>query len=147
MIRIEPFSDGNVPDLLRWFANPANRRFQITKLIDKEKARKLITSTPTKKVYCIKLDRQPIGYCMLKRLDSLPEVGINIDQPHWGKGYGKEALKLLEQEAKQLGIAKLYLRVFRDNLRAIRLYENAGYIDSAELQDSDGRMRCMEKIL
>lgn len=145
MIAIEPFSQTNIPDLLRWFANPDNRRFQITKLINEEKAKKLVTSTQIKKVFCIKLDGQPIGYCILKRLDSLPEIGINLDQPHWGKGYGHQSLILLEMEAKKLGIRKLYLRVFLDNLRAIRLYEKMGYLNSTELQDDDQRMRCMEK--
>ena len=145
MIAIGPFSQDNIPDLLRWFANPDNRRFQLTKLIDEEKAKKFITSTQTKKVYCIKLDEQPIGYCMLKQLDSLPEIGIHLDQPYWGKGYGHQSLLLLEMEAKKLDIRKLYLRVFRDNLRAIQLYEKMGYVNSTKLQDDDQRMRCMEK--
>jgi RimJ/RimL family protein N-acetyltransferase len=45
-----------------------------------------------------------------------------------GKGYGTEALKLLEDYAfGVLGLERLELDVYADNVRAIRCYEKAGF--------------------
>ena len=53
---------------------------------------------------------------------------FEIDEVHRGKGYGKEALILLEAHAKSLGINKLGLRVFGHNENAYALYKKMGYI-------------------
>ena len=46
-----------------------------------------------------------------------------------GKGYGTEALKLLEDYAfNVLGLERLQLDVYADNARAIRCYEKAGFV-------------------
>jgi RimJ/RimL family protein N-acetyltransferase len=127
MIELEIFKKNNLPDLLLWFSNQNNRRFQITKKINLVKAKKLIKTDDRKIVYCIKLNNKAIGYCMLKNLQNQPEIGINIDENYWGKGYGKQVLIILESKVRKLNYRKLSLWVFKDNLRAINLYRNAGY--------------------
>lgn len=130
MITIKQFNNKDVDCILRWFSNENNRKFQKTKKIDLEGAYKLITSSNDKIVYCIFLDDQPIGYAMLKGLPEKASAGITIDEPFWGNGYGFEAMKLLETEAKNMGCRKLSLMVHKDNQRALNLYKKLGYFDT-----------------
>ena len=57
------------------------------------------------------------------------EYGISIGEPdEWGKGYGTEACRLiLDWGFNRLNLNSIYLRVFSDNLRGVRSYENAGF--------------------
>jgi RimJ/RimL family protein N-acetyltransferase len=130
MITIKKFKNEDVDYILRWFANGNNRKFQRTKIIDREGALKLVTSSADKIVYCIFLDQEPIGYAMIKGIPDKPQIGINIDEPFWGKGYGFEAMQLLEKEAKDKGCRKISLLVNEQNLRAINLYKKLNYTDT-----------------
>ena len=55
--------------------------------------------------------------------------GIAIGPPsRWGKGYGTEACMLTMRFAfKELGMEKVYLRVYEGNDRGRRAYEKAGF--------------------
>ncbi|WP_175987133.1 GNAT family N-acetyltransferase [Bacillus sp. Marseille-Q1617] len=52
---------------------------------------------------------------------------IRILEEHQGKGYGKEAMKEIEEKAKQIGVNKIGLHVFGHNKIARGLYEKIGY--------------------
>ncbi|XXM70585.1 GNAT family N-acetyltransferase [Lysinibacillus sphaericus] len=60
-----------------------------------------------------------------------PEKGfiydIRIQDEQQGKGYGKQAMKEIEEKAKQLGMNKIGLHVFGHNKIARGLYEKIGY--------------------
>ena len=131
MITIKKFKNEDVDYILRWFANGNNRKFQKTKTINREGALKLIASSDDKIVYGIFLDQELIGYAMLKGVPEKPQIGINIDEPFWGRGYGFEAMQRLEKEAKKKGCHKLSLLVDERNLRAINLYKKLNYIDTS----------------
>ncbi len=47
---------------------------------------------------------------------------------YWSQGYGREAVELcLGYAFDSLGLDEVYLRVYTDNRRAIRCYENCGF--------------------
>lgn len=50
-----------------------------------------------------------------------------IDKPYQNRGFGKQALFLIEEKAKKLGLAKLKLTVNAKNLPAIKIYNNADF--------------------
>ena len=52
---------------------------------------------------------------------------IEIFEKFRGQGHSKEVMKLLEKEAKQLGLVKIGLHVFGHNTVARNLYEKMGY--------------------
>ncbi|NES30182.1 GNAT family N-acetyltransferase [Micromonospora terminaliae] len=52
---------------------------------------------------------------------------IEIDEAHRGAGYGRALLAAVEDAVRSRGVGRLELNVFRDNARAIRLYETSGY--------------------
>ena len=56
------------------------------------------------------------------------EWGIVITASMQNKGYGKEALKRsVEYGFDELGLTRIYLGVYADNLRAIHVYESCGF--------------------
>lgn len=64
------------------------------------------------------------------------ELGIVIgEKSEWDKGYGAEAMTLLLRHGfETLNLHRLFLRVYADNVRAVRSYEKAGFV-------LDGRLR------
>jgi ribosomal protein S18 acetylase RimI-like enzyme len=60
-----------------------------------------------------------VPYCHL--------LDIRID-PDWrGRGFGRQAMRLLEREARQRGCAAIELNVFGSNAVARALYRAEGY--------------------
>ncbi len=57
------------------------------------------------------------------------ELRISIgEKAHWNQGYGSEAIReLLHVAYERIGLQRVYLRVKKDNYRAIRAYEKAGF--------------------
>ena len=51
-----------------------------------------------------------------------------IDEEYRGRGYGREAMELMEKHAKNNGVKKISLHVFGHNKQALSLYEKLGYI-------------------
>jgi len=70
-----------------------------------------------------------IGVCGIKNItDKDAEYfGYIGEKEYWGKGVGMSMIKHIEQEAIQLGLSSVYLRVWNGNTRAINLYRKMGY--------------------
>lgn len=68
--------------------------------------------------------------------DRSAEFGVFIgEKKYWQQGYGNEVTRLmLKHGFNNLNLHRIYLRVFETNPRAIRCYENVGFIH-------EGRMR------
>jgi ribosomal protein S18 acetylase RimI-like enzyme len=50
-----------------------------------------------------------------------------VEEPWRGRGLAGQAMLALEERARQLGLATLYLHVFADNPVARALYDKLGY--------------------
>jgi RimJ/RimL family protein N-acetyltransferase len=63
-------------------------------------------------------------------------VGIGLgERDYWGKGFGTDALRVLERYAfTELNLHRLSLTVFDYNPRAIRSYEKAGFIHEGRVR-------------
>ena len=72
-------------------------------------------------------DETPVGIGRLRHYlnDGLKvdggHIGYAISQPHRGKGYGKEILKLLLVEAKKLGIDEVHVGANKDNIKSNKI--------------------------
>jgi len=53
---------------------------------------------------------------------------IYIFEPFQGKGYGKQAMLALDEEARAMNVTKIGLHVFGQNNRAFELYKQMGYV-------------------
>ena len=76
--------------------------------------------------------RKPIGSVYFRDIDythNHAEFGIFIGEKVMrGKGYGKQSCRrFVEFGYAQLGLHKIYLRVFADNYLAINLYNSVGF--------------------
>ncbi|MFJ6418488.1 GNAT family N-acetyltransferase [Paeniglutamicibacter sp. NPDC091659] len=75
---------------------------------------------------------ESVGYLWIgPQLDSGPDkwwvLDIEIYEQYQRLGYGRQAMILAEQTAKQLGASELGLNVFGYNTSARALYESLGY--------------------
>jgi ribosomal protein S18 acetylase RimI-like enzyme len=52
---------------------------------------------------------------------------IEIDEAYRGRGYGKQAMLAIEEQARKLDLWSIGLHVFMHNTTAIGLYEKIGY--------------------
>lgn len=82
-----------------------------------------------------------IGTCQLHSIDFVSrsaELQIRIgDNSHQNKGYGKLALKqLISFGFKDLNLNRIFLHVFTDNLRAIKVYQALGFELEGELREA-----------
>ena len=60
--------------------------------------------------------------------DGAGELGIAITAAMQDKGYGTEAVRaMVEYGMDTLGLDRVFLKVFPDNARAIRVYEKCGF--------------------
>ncbi|MBN8582735.1 MAG: GNAT family N-acetyltransferase [Anaerolineae bacterium] len=66
------------------------------------------------------------------------ELGIMIgDKAEWNKGYGSEAMTLLLRHGfETLNLNRIALRVYSENVRAVRSYEKAGFILEGRLRQA-----------
>jgi UDP-4-amino-4,6-dideoxy-N-acetyl-beta-L-altrosamine N-acetyltransferase len=101
--------------------------------------------------YIILIDNLPIGSVYIRDIDythKKGEFGIFIGEKDFvGKGFGlsttKKMLKIAFDEIK---LHRVYLRVFTDNISAIKTYEKAGFAREGILKDTvliDGKFRDM----
>lgn len=83
----------------------------------------------------------PIGTCAFMNLDERnrhAELALVIgDKRYWNQGYGSRIMdQLLEWGFEGMNLNRLYLHVFANNPRAIRMYEKKGFV-------AEGRLRSM----
>ncbi|MCI1735378.1 MAG: GNAT family N-acetyltransferase [Bacilli bacterium] len=91
-----------------------------------------------------------VGYLIL-RLEG-PEAEIDelaIHQDQEGKGYGRYLLSAIETSLKEKGVCRLFLEARAKNVRANRLYQQAGYhcYRSRLNYYHDDTARCYQKEL
>jgi RimJ/RimL family protein N-acetyltransferase len=84
--------------------------------------------------FAIEVEGKCIGACCLfnpNATNQTCEVGIAIgDKDYWGRGFGREALRLLVTHAfRYLNYRKVWLRVHAANTRAIRAYRACGFVE------------------
>jgi RimJ/RimL family protein N-acetyltransferase len=102
--------------------------------------------------FCIlnKETKEPMGDINLfdsEEFNGLPEISIMIGEHHSGKGFGKEASKLLIDFAfKKMKVKEIYLSVYKDNLPAVALYEKLGFVTYGEIKDEHNREEYLMKI-
>jgi GNAT superfamily N-acetyltransferase len=87
-------------------------------------------------VFVVEADGEAVGQLWLADRDDLLErclfvYQIHIAEPHRGRGYGKAAMLLAEEEARRRGIDRIALNVFGRNTVARRLYRSIGYEENA----------------
>lgn len=71
--------------------------------------------------------------------DSAWIYGMEVDERHRGRGYGRALMLAAEDECRRRGLTSLGLNVFGGNDVAIRLYDSLGYAVTAQQMRKDVR--------
>ena len=139
MIKLRGFLESDFRFLNKWINDPDIIQFtNIYRPISEIESREWFDSIHKNKnsfIFAIALTENDeiIGTCGLYDYESVSgkaELRMKIgNKEYWNKGVGKTALnKLLEFGFSDVNLRKIWLRVFNDNERAIKLYEDAGFI-------------------
>lgn len=96
-----------------------------------------ICGYPGRDLYCAAVaGNEILGYGMLRGWDvgyAVPSLGIALLPFCFGSGLGKAMMFYLHSCARLRGAKRIRLKVYPDNLRAVRLYETLGYRFEKEL--------------
>ncbi|MDO8753457.1 MAG: GNAT family protein [Anaerolineales bacterium] len=93
-----------------------------------------------------------IGNCAvfgIEQVNRSAELGIMIgDKSEWNKGYGSEAMTLLVRHCfETLNLNRAFLRVYTENIRAVRSYEKAGFVLEGRLREAVYKIGKYEDVL
>lgn len=87
--------------------------------------------------YVLTEGSQVIGYAMLRGWDegyAVPSLGIALHPDARGSGLASPFMAFLHAAARRRGAPRVRLKVYRENARAVALYEALGY----EFEPTDG---------
>ncbi len=137
-VTLRPMTHADAPHLVRWANDPDFAWYQWARLpgrfADDAAARKWMDVFSERRgaVFVIEHERRPIGQANYRDLEAKAksaELGIGIGETAlWGKGLGREALRLLVRHlVDDLGLHRISLSVLAFNDRAIASYRAAGF--------------------
>jgi ribosomal protein S18 acetylase RimI-like enzyme len=92
---------------------------------------KIISSDSLDEYWIMCEDEQIVSYGILRGWDegfTIPSIGIAVSPNYRKFGFGKKMMLFLHSRAKERGASKIRLTVYKDNIKAIRLYNQLGYI-------------------
>ena len=101
-----------------------------------ELEKKWIENLPNREPYTVTLgienqEKEFVGFIQLKNIDYInrnAELAILIGEEHQGKSYGKLAAKeTLRFAFDSLNLNKIYVFTLKDNDRALKFFEKAGF--------------------
>jgi ribosomal protein S18 acetylase RimI-like enzyme len=89
-------------------------------------------------VYCAAIaGRRVLAYGMLRGWDAgfeVPSLGIAVRAEAQGTGLGRLVMAYLHTEARRRGAARIRLKVYPDNVKAVELYRSLGYAFGPDLE-------------
>lgn len=143
-LRLRPLQAVDVHLLLRWDDDTEVNALIGKKFDSQESAAEWysrLTHRADSLVLGIEVGGHLIGDMELEHISwraKTAELSICIgEREYWGRGYGAEAIGLLLDFCfGSLGLRRVYLRVYRHNLRAIKCYEKCGFRKEGVLRRS-----------
>jgi RimJ/RimL family protein N-acetyltransferase len=147
-INFSVFSTIFLEKSMHWLSDPEIKHLTNSPSISKDEQIKWFKTLKDKddyKIWGISCEQIPIGACGLKNIKNFDAEywGYIGDKKYWGKGIGHQILDRMEQEAKNLSIKSLWLKVQKDNERAIRAYLKMNY----SIEKDDNNSYTMRKFI
>jgi RimJ/RimL family protein N-acetyltransferase len=139
-ILLVPPEEKDLEKFEKWFSEEELTKYWDTSFpLNRENFREKIFKT-SDKYFMIKIkNKKIIGFVEMKNIDwknSKCMIGIMIEKKEHNRGYGTDAIKtLLNFIFSQLNLHKVYLYVFEENKKAIRVYEKCGFKVEGKLID------------
>jgi [ribosomal protein S18]-alanine N-acetyltransferase len=124
----------------RWFADlveffeillrNGDDRFFHPHPLDRDKAKWIASYEGEDLYYGQFIADRMIGYGILRGWDEgydIPSLGIVITPSERGRGFGKQFMHFLHAETRLRGAKKVRLKVYQNNKKALKLYQQLGY--------------------
>jgi RimJ/RimL family protein N-acetyltransferase len=137
----ETYSEDYLAKSWGWLNDPEICYLTDTRNFTKEEQLAWYQSLKNRKDYLvwgISINKIKIGVVGLKHItETSAEFFMYIGvKEYWGKGFGKQIMSFAQQYAHDiLHLKELTLKVLHDNIRAIRLYENFGFLPEEKESD------------
>lgn len=149
-LRVRPFAPSDVDLLTTFFgeiaADPSADRFHPHPFT--ADAARAVAEHQGRDLYLGQfLDGELVGYGLLRGWDEgyqTPSLGIYLGAHVRGRGLAKALMETLHDWARKNGAEKVRLKVYKDNVRAVNLYERLGYVFFAE--EGEQRVGLLELI-
>ncbi len=143
-VRLRAAEKEDIPNFLRWINDEKVSenlpfRMPISRFEEEDWYESMMKRPTSEHVLVIEIKDHknkgcyvPIGNCTLIHINwrnRSTEIGIMIgEKSFWDQGYGTETMQLvLEHAFNNLNLHRIWLRVFPENKRGIRVYEKAGF--------------------
>lgn len=146
MISLRPHTRKDIPLRIKWLNNKNANSFltddpnHVTDTKEQNEWFDRYEADENKKFYTILADETPIGFVGLSNINTVGKsAGVFIvigEDDFRGKGNGGTILDLLLAEGRKLGVETFTLDVFKENIPAVRLYTNAGFVKTRKIDDS-----------
>ena len=130
IVRVSPAIQPQLAEFFRYLSNDPEAHFFHPHDFSDEAAQQIAHFTGQDMYFAMLYNNQVLGYGMLRGWDegyAIPSLGIAIHPAARNKGLGKLFMDFLHAAARLRGAEKTRLRVYPDNLSAIRLYSQLGY--------------------
>jgi len=157
-LRYRDFTEGDIPLLARWMADPQMmKNMRTPAALDDTAARVFVAwqmsraaaGRPHFRIIERREDGIVVGHCGLKRLDDWPreqssleadaelEVGYMLDPKWWGHGYATEAaLSALADGFNNFGRDRIFARANPENAASVAVMKRCGMaLDREDLED------------
>jgi ribosomal-protein-alanine N-acetyltransferase len=138
-VTLRPISVKDAERCFRWVSDPEVSEYlgllQPARTLEQERAwiASVLADRQHQRTFVVKDEAgQPIGTCGLRAIDAEQKTalfGIMIGERRlWGRGYGTAATEaVLSFGFGKLGLREIRLSCHRENRRALRCYEKAGF--------------------
>ena len=145
-VLLRPITEADTLSIVNWRNSQSVRNnFVFTKDFTIEMHRRWLETKVAKGevvqyIIVEKMNEKPVGSVYFRDVDynnKSAEFGIFVgEESARGKGIGTETTKLfIEYGFNELRLHRIMLRVFSDNIQAIRAYKNAGFEFEGEFRD------------
>ena len=98
--------------------------------------------TPGHEIFVVEAGGERVGVLWLAERESGGRrvcwiYDVEIGEEHRGRGYGRAAMLLAEEEARRRGLNRIELNVFGGNTIARNLYRALGYVETSAQMAKD----------
>lgn len=146
-VTLRPVREDDLPELYRWrlvlddWARTTDvAPYAMTWEVFAERARQTANEAENVVAMVVEADGALVGRATLFRFDALArscEIGVAFAPEHRGKGYGREALRLLVDFAfRHRNVHRVQLSTLATNEPALRCYRAAGFVEEGRLRSS-----------
>lgn len=137
MLNLITYTEEFLPLSWKWLNDSEIKSLTMTPTFSKQEQMNFFNSLSSRKnykIFGIEFDGVKIGACGLKNIENerAEYWGYIGEKNYWGKGLGKEILTNIINFAIKEKISSLYLKVEKNNHRAIKLYEKFGFMNRLE---------------